>query len=209
MTDALRLYLVADPDHVDGNLIATVGAALRGGATAIQLRAKRMSDREQLAMAAHLATMCRERGVPLLINDRIDIALAAGADGVHLGVDDLPVTAARAIAGPGFLIGFSPDSDDQIAGAASAGADYLGIGPVFATRTKDDAGAALGLDGFRRRCEISPVPVVGIGGIAVHNAASVIDAGATGVAVVSAIMRSEGPEQAARDLSLQVETSVR
>lgn len=209
MMDTLRLYLVADPEHARGDFVASVRAAARGGVTAVQLRAKRLTDRDQVELARRLMPICREAGIPLLINDRIDIALAAGADGVHLGVDDLPVGDARKIAGPSFLIGFSPETDAQIDDAHTAGANYLGVGPVFGTASKPDAGVALGLEAFQRRCSISPMPVVGIGGINRENARSVIDAGAAGIAVVSAILGAADPEAAARDLWRQVETSVR
>jgi thiamine-phosphate diphosphorylase len=209
MTEALRLYLVADPEPIVGDVLATVEAALRGGVTAVQLRAKCLPDREQVLLARHLKAACRAYGVPLLVNDRLDIALAAGADGVHLGVDDLPVSDARRIAGPGFLIGYSPETDAQVLHAAASGADYLGIGPVFGTATKPDAGPALGLEAFARRCQQSALPVVGIGGISAGNAADVMRAGATGVAVISAIIGAPDPEQSSRDLLRQVDTSVR
>lgn len=196
----LRLYLVADPDHADGELVPVVEDALSGGVTMVQLRAKSISDREHLALAIKLQDSCSRHRVPFILNDRLDIALASNANGVHLGIDDLPVETARHRAKPGFLIGYSPDTDTQIESAYSAGADYLGIGPVFGTATKTDAGTALGIREFTRRCQMSPVPVVGIGGINATNAGSVFEAGASGIAVVSAILRSPDPQSAARDL---------
>lgn len=198
----LRLYLVADPDHVNGDLVPVVEDALSGGVTMVQLRAKSLSDRERLALALKLEDSCARHGVPFIVNDRLDIALASNADGVHLGVNDLPVEAARQLANPDFIIGYSPDTEPQIATAQSAGADYLGIGPVFGTGTKADAGSALGIDEFAQRCKMSPVPVVGIGGINATNAGRVFEAGASGIAVVSAILRSPHPHAAARDLIL-------
>jgi len=196
----LRVYLVADPEHCRGDLERTVAAALAGGVTMVQLRAKALSDREQLSLARHLAGHCRNYAAPFIVNDRLDIALAAGADGVHLGIDDLPVLDARRLAGPGFVIGYSPETDPQIASAAANGADYLGVGPVFETRTKADAGGRLGLGELSRRVSLSPVPVVGIGGITRENASAVVRSGTKGVAVVSAILAAVDPALAAREL---------
>lgn len=198
---ALRLYLVADPEHCNGDLVSTVEGALAGGVTMVQLRAKRLSDLEQLQLARRLKARCDLHGVPFLVNDRVDIALAAGADGVHLGVDDLPIESARALGGKDFVIGNSPETNDQVRTAAARGADYLGIGPVFTTPTKADAGVALGLDSFSHRLALGRLPVVGIGGITEANASSVLNAGAAGVAVVSAILKATDPEEAARQLS--------
>ena len=199
----LSLYLVADPEHCDRNLVETVADAISGGVTCVQLRAKSLTDREVLALALSLRDVCRRGRIPFIVNDRLDIALAARADGVHLGVDDLPTATARSFAPDGFIIGFSPETDDQIRASAESGVDYLGVGPVYATRTKGDAGNALGLEELRRRCELSPVPVVGIGGITAFGASDVIRAGAKGIAVVSAILRSDQPALAARELRSQ------
>jgi thiamine-phosphate diphosphorylase len=135
-----------------------------------------------------------------LINDRLDLALAAGADGVHLGVDDLPIPDARRIGGDGFVIGYSPETDEQTALAKEAGADYLGVGPVFGTASKDDAGQAIGIETIGRRAQIAGIPIIGIGGIAPANAEGVVRAGAVGVAVVGAILRSADPRTAAQGL---------
>ena len=201
LRSALRLYLVADPEHCRGDLTTSVELALKGGVTMVQLRAKQMSDLDVTNLAETMSRVCRGFEVPFLVNDRVDIALAVGADGVHLGVDDLPLEAARRIGGEDFIIGYSPDTDDQLRSAGSRGANYLGIGPVFGTRTKYDAGAALGLDVFSERVRDGGLPAVGIGGINPDNAKSVIDAGADGVAVVSAILGSDDPEAAARQIS--------
>lgn len=201
LRSALRLYLVADPEHCQGDLVEVVESAITGGVTMVQLRAKRLSDLDHLRLAKRLAAACGATGVPFIINDRIDIALAASADGVHLGIDDLPLESARSIGGPGFLVGYSPDTDDQLVTAVARGADYLGIGPVFGTATKPDAGSALGLEEFKRRVRFAELPVVGIGGIHAGNARPVLTAGASGVAVVSAILGAEDPGEAARQLS--------
>ena len=142
--------------------------------------------------------MSNDYGVLFLVNDRVDLALAASADGVHLGVDDLPLEDARILGGPDFVVGYSPETDAQTAGAAARGADYLGVGPVFGTATKTDAGAAVGLATITRRSELAGIPIVGIGGVAAETAPEVIAAGACGVAVVSAIAGAADPEAAAR-----------
>lgn len=198
---ALRLYLVADPEHCRGDLSTAVESALRGGVTMVQLRAKHLSDLETLNLAGQLCALCRNADVPFLVNDRVDIALAANADGVHLGVDDLPLETARELGGSTFVIGYSPESADQVRSAKARGADYLGIGPVFGTQTKGDAGDVLGLPEFTNRIRLGGLPSVGIGGITADNVRSVIEAGADGVAVVSAILGAEDPESAARQLS--------
>jgi thiamine-phosphate diphosphorylase len=138
------------------------------------------------------------------VNDRVDIALAAEADGVHVGVGDLPVETARDLAGAKLVIGYSPETDEQGISAADWGADYLGVGPVYGTSTKPDAGEAIGLVTLGRRAHHAGIPVVGIGGIDGSNAAAVIEAGAEGVAVVSAILKSDDPRHAAAALAAVV-----
>lgn len=201
VSKALRTYLVADPEHAAGDFFAAVEAALRGGVTMVQLRAKHLSDRELHEYGRRLRELCTQNGAAFVVNDRVDIAIAVEAEGVHLGVDDLPIECARRIGGSNFVIGFSPETDQQIELARSRGADYLGIGPVFGTSTKADAGEALGLNEFRRRMIHGGLPVVGIGGITTDNAAQVIEAGADGIAVVSAILGANDAEDAARQLS--------
>jgi thiamine-phosphate pyrophosphorylase len=203
----LAVYVVADPEQTRRDLVADVAAALAGGVTCVQLRAKRLTDREATELARRLRELCRRSGAWFLVNDRLDIALAVGADGVHLGVDDLPVAEARRVAGPEFVIGFSPESDQQTAEAAAAGADYLGVGPVYATGTKLDAGAPIGLETLCQRVSIAGIPVVGIGGITPETAADVIAAGAAGVAVVGAILRAPDPERAAALLRQAVDSA--
>ena len=205
----LRVYLVADPEQASSGLEATVAAALDGGVTAVQLRAKSMTDSESIALARRLKKMCDAAGATFLINDRVDIALAVDAEGVHLGVDDLPLETARRILGPDKVIGFSPEFDQQAEGARNAGADYLGVGPVFGTTSKSDAGQAVGLETLRRRVELAGIPVIGIGGISAGNAPGVMQTGAAGVAVVSAILRAADPRSAAAELRAAVDSTVR
>lgn len=199
----LQLYLVADPDHFDGDLATAVSDAISGGVTCVQLRAKTLTDLEFLCLARRLRDVCQAAEVPLIVNDRLDIALAVNADGIHVGVDDLPAPVIRSLARPDFIVGYSPETDEQIRASKDDGVDYLGVGPVYGSRTKLDAGEALGIVEFRRRCELSPVPVIGIGGITAENAGAVIESGARGVAVVSAILGQEDVTEAARSILRQ------
>jgi thiamine-phosphate diphosphorylase len=205
LEEALRVYLVADPDQTTGDFLSSVSAALAGGVTMVQLRAKTLTDREIVGLGRTLLVDCRQHGAAFLVNDRIDLALAIGADGVHLGVDDLSIEDARRLVPPDFVIGFSPDSDGQAQDAARLGASYLGVGPVFGTTSKADAGSAIGLELLTRRAGISGLPTIGIGGVSAMNAASVINAGACGVSVISAILRSGEPDQAAAVLRAAVD----
>ena len=147
-----------------------------------------------MRQATRLVEILRARRIPLIINDRADIARAAGAEGVHLGRSDLPIEAARVVMGTGRIIGVSVRLMSEALSAERAGADYLGVGPVFATRSKDDAGEPLGLSGLSRVSRAVCLPILAIGGIDAANAASVIGRGADGVAVISAIASAEDPE---------------
>ena len=196
--DRRVLTLIAITDGLadgEAGLLHRAAAAVRGGATMVQLRLKHADARTLVEVARQLVDTLP---VPVIVNDRVDVALAAGAAGVHLGADDLPVAAARAITPAGFLIGVSVGADGEVAG--SAGADYVGIGPVFGTRSKHDAGIAIGLAEFARLASRVGLPAVAIGGVSADNAPEVISAGADGVAVISAILGSPDPEQSARAL---------
>jgi len=191
--------LIAITDNVrDGQsgLIERARAAAQGGASCIQLRLKDVSAHDLIGLARELVSSC---GVPVIVNDRADVAIAAGAAGVHLGADDIPARAVRSFAPEGFIIGCSVGNDDEIAGAA--GADYVGIGPVFKTGSKLDAGKAIGLEEFTRLATAVGLPAVGIGGITAGNARSVIDAGAAGVAAIAAVFGATDPRAAAAELS--------
>lgn len=196
MIDQRTLTLIAITDGMpdgESGLIHRAAAAARGGATMVQLRLKDADARVLVKVARALVEALP---VPVLVNDRMDVALAAGAAGVHLGADDMPVAAARAIAPEGFIIGVSVGSDAEVAGAA--GADYAGIGPVFGTMSKHDAGVAIGPGGFARLAGLAGLPAVGIGGVTPGNAAQVIAAGGSGVAVISALLGTPDPEASAR-----------
>ena len=198
MFDPESLKLLAITDNMrDGRegLVARATAAVRGGATMIQLRLKDENPRSMVEVASALLGALPQR-VPLIINDRVDVALAAGAAGVHLGADDMPVAAARRIAPPGFVIGASVGCDAEVLN--SRGADYVGIGPLFTTGSKPDAGTAIGSDEFARLSALCTLPAVAIGGIDVSNAHEAMAAGAHGVAVISAIFAAGDPEAAAR-----------
>ncbi|HYR09630.1 MAG TPA: thiamine phosphate synthase [Longimicrobium sp.] len=199
--ERLRLIVVTDPECGAGRSVAdVVRAALRGGAPAIQLRMKDASAREMAEAARALLAETRAAGALLFINDRVDVALAVGADGAHVGQDDLPVAAARRIAPPGFLLGVSAETEELARAAEEEGADYVGVGPVYRTGSKADAGDAVGTERIARVAAAVRIPVVGIGGITIGNAAPVLHAGAAGVAVISAVMRADDPEAATRAL---------
>jgi thiamine-phosphate pyrophosphorylase len=186
---SLALYLCTDRKLLLGRpLPEAVEAAIEGGVTMVQLREKGASGREFFDIARELLALTRSKGVPLIINDRLDIALAAGADGVHLGQSDLPCLEARRIAGKDFIIGISAHTPEEALSAQADGADYIGAGAVFPTGSKADAGAVIGIEGIRAVAGAVKIPVAGIGGINPGNAASVIAAGAAGLAVISAIL---------------------
>jgi len=203
----LSLYLVTDRDLAQGRATGNiVAAAVRGGVTCVQLREKQASTREFVAEARAIKALlaAQERHIPLIINDRLDVALAVGADGVHLGQSDMELCDARRIAGANFIIGISVESVADAMAAAAAGADYLGISPVFATATKTDTASPLGLEGIRAIRAAVSLPLVGIGGINQDNASAVLQAGADGVAVVSAIVSAACPRSAAAALKQQI-----
>lgn len=198
---SIRLYLVLDPAVIgERDPVELSRAVIAGGVTCLQIRWKSATDRKIVDLARALLPITTGANVPLIINDRLDLALASGADGVHLGVDDLPLEDARRLAGSGFIIGYSPESDSDLLRSNDL-ASYLGIGPLFATNTKADAGSALGPEEFARRRSLSPLPVVAIGGIAANNARHAFGAGADGIAVVSAILGAGDPVSATAELT--------
>lgn len=182
------IYLVTDDGCLQGRaLIDCVREALEGGVTLVQYRAKTASSAEMYAEALQLKALCDSFKVPLIINDRLDIAMAVGAAGVHLGQDDLPCAAARKILGEDYLIGVSAHNPAEAKAALQSGADYLGCGAVFGTATKADV-KKLGTEGLEAICKAKGLPVVGIGGVTADNYREVRAAGADGAAIVSGIL---------------------
>jgi len=200
LADQLRLMVITDPVLLKGrDAVAVLRQAVAGGATMVQVRWKDGMPAEILELTRALVAALP---VPVLVNDRVDIALAAGAAGAHLGWDDPPLEALRPNLPAGFLLGLSVGSPDEAA-RAPATADYWSVGPCFATPTKADAGAPLGPEGFAVLARLAPegVPVIGIGGITASNAGSITEAGATGVAVIGAVLTARDPESATQELS--------
>jgi thiamine-phosphate pyrophosphorylase len=196
--DALRLYLVTDQSLLRGRTLAdVVAAAVQGGVSCVQLREKQLGSREFLAQARMLKKLLAPHGVPLVINDRIDIALACGAEGVHLGQGDLSVEDARSLLPPDVFIGWSVESMDDVARSAALPLDYLGVSPIFATATKTDTKTLWGLQGLAQVRAATALPLVAIGGIHAGNAREVLQAGADSLAVVSALCAADDPCAAA------------
>lgn len=208
----LSLYLVTDRGLSLGRAtVAIVRAAVAGGVTCVQLREKGCDTRtfieEARALKAMLDALQTTMKIPLIINDRLDVALAIGADGLHLGQSDMALADARRLVGTTMCIGISAESVADAVRAEAEGADYIGISPVFATPTKDDTAPPLGLDGIRAIRAAVGLPLVAIGGIHQHNAGTVIRAGADGVAVVSAIVGAACPRSAAVALKHQIQSA--
>jgi thiamine-phosphate pyrophosphorylase len=197
------LYLVADADFAAGaghDLCGLVDEAVAGGVTIVQLRAKLLPARDLAEIAFELLRRLGQTGVPLLINDRADVALACGAAGVHLGQQDLPVSLARRLLGGEAVIGVSVHTAAEALSARRQGADYVGAGPAYPTATKETTLPVLGPDGIREIQRTAGLPVVAIGGIDAGKAAEMAAAGAGGIAVVSAILGAPDARQAAAEL---------
>jgi len=197
------LYLVTDRELSKGRShIEIAGQAVAGGVTCVQLREKCCSTRQFVEEGCALRKFLTPLDVPLIINDRVDVALAVGAQGVHLGQDDMTIGDARRILGPNVIIGISVECLQDAREAAVAGADYLGLSPVFSTPTKTDTAPPIGLEGIGLIRQEVDLPLVAIGGINKSNCAAVLDAGADGLAVVSALVSSPSPKEAALQLRL-------
>ena len=195
------LYLVTDRGLGHGRTtLEIVTAAVQGGATVVQLREKDCSTRDFIKQALSIKKFLKDRGVPLIINDRVDVAQAVEADGVHLGQSDMPFEIAKNILGDSMIIGISAESLEDAIEAEKGGADYLGVSPIYATPTKTDTATPLGLEGLQEIRKAVGLPLVGIGGLNKDNATEVIRNGADGLAVVSAIVAADDPEAAARGL---------
>jgi thiamine-phosphate diphosphorylase len=204
LADQLRLMVITDPVLLKGrDAVAVLRQAVAGGATMVQVRWKDGMPAEILELTQSLVAALP---VPVLVNDRVDIALAAGAAGAHLGWEDVPLEALRPHVPQGFVLGISIGSAQEAA-RAPASADYWSVGPCFATPSKSDAGPALGPEGFNTLAKLAPegTPVVGIGGISAATARAIRDAGASGVAVIGAVLGAADPREAARAFRLDMQ----
>ena len=211
----LRLYAIVDPEHTSGHdLVDLARAVAAGGATLVQLRDKVSRTPDMIEEARALKAALAPFGVPLIINDRVDVALAVGADGVHVGQDDMSVAEARSLLGPAPFIGLSVRTEQQAAAAPLAILDYVGIGGVYGTTSKASGKTPIGLDGLRRviqvfRHRIGNFPACGIAGITAANAEAVIAAGTDGVSVISALSYRPDPAAAARELRAVVDAALK
>lgn len=203
------LYLVTDRGLCGRkSLEDVVLQAVKGGVSCVQLREKDISTRLFVSEAQSMMKLLEPYKVPLIINDRIDVALACGADGVHIGQDDMPYAVARKLLGPKAIIGLSVETWADVEESRKLDVDYIGVSPVFETPTKTDTKGAWGLDGLAKIKKISRHPLVAIGGLNESNVRETIEAGADSVAVVSAICAASDPEAAARKLTGMIETAL-
>ena len=208
MKDLLKLYLVTDRDLSLGrSLEEVVSEAVAGGVTIVQLREKDASTGEFVELAFRLKDILRPYNVPLIINDRVDVALAVDAEGLHIGQSDMPYEIARKLLGPNKIIGLSVECMDDILEANKLDVDYVGISPVYGTPTKTDTAEPFGLEGLCRAVQLSVHPTVAIGGMNTSTIGDVMAAGTDGVAVVSAICSAESPRLAAKELSGIISTA--
>lgn len=197
-----KLCLVADVEAAgEKYIISALEKAVEGGVTLVQLRAKQLKTHEFFELSLKARETTKKKNIPLIINDRVDIAFSCKADGVHLGQDDLPLSAARRILGKKNLIGVSVNTVKEAEEAERGEADYLGVGPVFFTQTKEDLRPTLGIEGLREIRKRVSIPILAIGGINAEHAREIIEAGADGVAVVSAILASENIIKATQELA--------
>ena len=204
MLDPRILRLVAITDDAEdrrATLVDRVAAAVRGGATSVQVRLKTATPREVVEITKAIVARV---DVPVIVNDRADIALAAGAAGVHVGEADLPVAAIRRFVPDSFIIGASLGTDAELPNAKDA--DYVGIGPVFGSGSKTDAGNAIGVDGFEKLAALVTHPAVAVGGITAERALQITVHGAAGVAVINAIFKADDPETATREIAAAIGT---
>lgn len=201
-----RLHVLTDTDLQDRLSHREIAQhAIAGGADCIQFRQKEGSTRALIAQARDVADLCRRKGVPLIINDRIDVAIAADAAGVHLGQDDFPISLARELLGPDRIVGGSAGNLEEARAAERAGADYVGFGAVYGTRSKQDASAPQGLARLAEVAEALEIPVVAIGGIGLEQVTEVMGTGAHGLAVLEAVTLAEDPEGAARRMRAAID----
>lgn len=206
MKDYLKLYLVTDRELSLGrSLEEVVSEAVKGGVTVVQLREKDASTGEFIELARRLMKLLKPLRIPLIINDRVDVALAVNADGVHIGQSDMSYEDARRLLGPDKIIGLSVENFKDVEAANALDVDYIGISPVYGTPTKTDTAEPFGLEGLRKAVQMSVHPTVAIGGMNASTIAEVMAAGTDGVAVVSAICSAENIRKATSDLRAIVE----
>ncbi len=205
MTLPSRLYAIVDPLDTGRDPLDLARAMLDGGARLLQLRSKSVATGALLATAERMRELTAAHGATFIVNDRADVARACGADGVHLGQDDLPIEAARVVLGAGSIIGFSTHSETQLAAACARGADYLAFGPIFATTSKSKADPVLGCERIRAARDLTTGPLVAIGGITADTAPAVLAAGADAVAVIAALVRAPDVARATAELLTIVE----
>jgi thiamine-phosphate pyrophosphorylase len=199
----LRVYVITTTlPHLGRDHFAIAEAAVRGGATVLQFRDKTMPDAEFASAATRILSIARQSGVPLIVNDRVEVAAAVGADGVHVGRTDAAVRDIRRWLPPGMIIGVSATCYDEAIAACDAGADYLGVGPIFSTASKADAAPPLGLGELARVCGDVKLPVVAIGGVNVRNLKSIMEAGAAGAAVIAAVAEAADVAAATAELRM-------
>src|SRR5438309_6902474 len=208
LASRLALHLLTDREWSRGRDLLSVAAAARdGGATVIQLRDKMASTRVLIEEGLALRALTRERGALLIVNDRVDVALAVEADGAHVGQDDMPAELARRLLGPERILGVSAANIREAEEAVAGGADYLGVGPIFPSLGKADAGPATGVHLLTELAKRYTIPLIAIGGITAENAEEVMRAGAAGVAVITAVVYAEDIKAASRQLRLAVDTA--
>jgi thiamine-phosphate pyrophosphorylase len=204
----LSLYLVLDPELCQPiGMVETTRLAVQGGVTMVQLRDKNASSAQMIKTGLALKQVLAGTGVPLIVNDDVEAAIAIGAEGVHVGQDDMPIADVRARIGQKMILGLSVETGIGARGADAALVDYAGIGPIFPTLTKPEHAPAIGFDGLARLVALSPVPAVAIGGLKAGHAASALAAGAGGIAVVSAICGQADPRAAAARLAEEIRTA--
>jgi thiamine-phosphate pyrophosphorylase len=202
------LYLVTDQGLCRrSRLVDVIAQAIDGGVSVVQLREKQLATREFVRLARQVRELIKPRNVPLFINDRVDVALAAEADGIHVGQEDMEVMDVRKLVGDTMAVGLSVNTEAEVLEANQLPVDYLGLGPIFPTSTKADAKTPLGCQGLRRLRSLTEHPLVAIGSLSMDNAAEVVRAGADGLAVVSAICATEDPRAAAAELKRCIEAA--
>jgi thiamine-phosphate pyrophosphorylase len=202
-----RLCFIADAEAAgERNLVSIIQEAVEGGTTLVQLRGKKLSTRRFLNLALEASEYLRSRNIPIIINDRIDVALSCKADGVHLGQEDLPLPFARQILGKQFLIGISVNTVEEAEEAEANGASYIGVGPIYYTPSKEELRTILHVEGLQAIREKVKIPILAIGGIQTENARDVISAGADGIAVISALMGSDDIKKATGKLLEAIES---